>query len=211
MRRHSSCFFYAMVSVVACGGRSELEGGSLSASVGSAASVGGSESTGGLPATSSGGFVPTGGRSLLPTGGRWSTGGLIATGGWFETWNILQTGGTKGTGGAAGTGGSSSIGGMPATGGMTAAADGGASTISKFACDTQLCTTDVQFCEVQRSDLDEVPDTYDCRLLPDKCFTQLNHPSCDCIVKLLCPSGQLCCTCTNGENPGEITVTYPGG
>ncbi len=124
MRRHSSCFLCAMLSVVACGGRSELDGGSLSASVGGTASVGGSERSGGSPAFggttlttrlpyNSGGFVATGGRMIVATGGHWNTGGAIATGGWPATGGVLHTGGTRSTGGTFGSGG------LMATGGTT--------------------------------------------------------------------------------------------
>ncbi len=76
MRQHSFCCLCAMLSVVACGGRSKLEGGTLSASVGGTAPVGGSGPSGGSPAFggvtlpyNSGGFVAKGGRMLVLTRG----------------------------------------------------------------------------------------------------------------------------------------------
>jgi hypothetical protein len=136
-----------------------------------------------------GGPTPTGG--MAANNGSSATGGAVTTGGQVAIGPSLATGGTSGTGGMLSTG---------STGGET-------SMSSQFVCGSLLCTIDEQYCSVSRSDLDDVPDMYRCDPLPEGCFNQRNHPSCDCLAGLVCSV----CTCTNGEKPGEITVNYPGG
>ena len=59
MKRRPQCLLSSMIVMMACGGRTELEGGRLAAGVGGATAVRGSEATGGTSAT--GGISTTGG------------------------------------------------------------------------------------------------------------------------------------------------------
>jgi hypothetical protein len=78
----------------------------------------------------------------------------------------------------------------------------------QFACGSAVCfDANSQYCQITKSDVAGVPDSYNCAFLPSACTatTPPGGPTCDCLANEPCGT-----MCLKGPS-GELIVTCPGG
>jgi hypothetical protein len=74
--------------------------------------------------------------------------------------------------------------------------------VGMFACGEHFCDSKTQYCQLQLSDVANVPNDYTCMQLPAGCGAS---PSCPCLVNEPCSNA---CTMQNG---GGLQLSCPGG
>ena len=74
-----------------------------------------------------------------------------------------------------------------------------------FACgDAMECVAGETYCDVTYSDVGGEPTLYECRDLPTTCTSM---PTCSCLES----AGIVADACTQGDEPGSVTVEHFGG